>query len=93
MGIRRLGRRAAAAISAKSAPVRARIADYSRTIRGRSRTIASEILELTGLAVIVFAAFEVHRLAGLFTLGAALFLYGVSMDPPSSSSPPKTAGR
>lgn len=40
---------------------------------------ADDILTLAGIGVVVYAAFQLHPIAGMFSLGAALILAGVAL--------------
>lgn len=40
---------------------------------------ADDLLTLAGIGVVVYAAFQVNRTAGLFALGGALILVGLAI--------------
>ncbi len=60
-----------------------RVAGWTSTVvrSRRSRSVAGEVLEVAGLGCAVAAAWTLDPWAGLLALGAALFAYGISMDP------------
>ena len=40
---------------------------------------ADDMLTLAGIGVIVYASYQVHPIAGIYTLGAALILCGLAL--------------